>query len=188
MDIIIKATIIILIIMAMFVCWGLYTRSKFTILLTQINEEDSEIDSALIKRFDALAKMLDFPKSDSEHEAKALAGAVNLHKSMDMAERSFANHQMDELSEKLSTLTEKHPELKASKNYRKLQLSISEAEEHLQKSRKLYNMNVLAYNHLLKSWPERIIGLAMHQKAKEFFEEEEEYDEPKRENVSGIKY
>ena len=165
--------IIVIIVVVIIVGWCIATRNKFARILVKIGEADSGIDVALTKRFDTLTKMLDVTKGYSEHEAKVLSNIVSLRKGMSIAERGVANHQMDELSGKISILAENYPELKASENYKQLQLSVAEVEEHLQASRRIYNMNVSSFNQLLASWPASIIGSAMRQTPKDFFEAEE---------------
>ena len=153
--------------------WYISTRNHFARLVVKIDESESGIDVALTKRYDTLTKMLDVTKGYSKHEAEVLSHIVQLRKGMSIAERGVANHQMDELTEKISVLVENYPELKASENYKRLQISVAEVEEHLQASRRIYNMNVSAFNQLLVSWPASIVGANMKHTPKDFFEMEE---------------
>ena len=165
--------VIVVVIIAIIFFWCISTRNRFARLTVKINESDSGVDVALTKRFDTLTKMLDVTKGYAKHEAEILTNIVNLRSGMSMTERCTANHQMNELSEKLSILVENYPELKSSENYKQLQISISEVEEHLQAARRIYNMNVSSFNQLLTSWPASIIGSSMHQTPKDFFEADE---------------
>jgi LemA protein len=152
--------------------WSIWTRNKFARLLVKIIESDSGIEVALTKRFDTLYKMLDVVKGYAKHEAEVLTAVVKLRKGMSLAERSNANSQMDELAGKINLLAESYPDLKASINFKEMQTSVVEVEEHLQAARRIYNMNVSQYNQLLASWPQSIIGNIMKLTNKSFFEAE----------------
>jgi LemA protein len=155
------------------VLWYVSTRNRFARLAVKITESDSGIDVALTKRYDTLTKMLDITKGYAKHEAEVLAGVVKLRKGMSMGERSAANVRMDELAGKINVLAESYPALKASENYKELQRSVADVEEHLQAARRIYNMNVSYFNQLLASWPASIVGNGMGQARKDFFEAEE---------------
>jgi LemA protein len=154
------------------ILWYVSTRNRFARLAVKITESDSGIDVALTKRYDTLTKMLDVTKGYAKHEAEVLANIVKLRRGMSMDERGAANRQMDELAGKINILAEGYPELKASENYKQLQISVTEVEEHLQAARRIYNMNVSQFNQLLVTWPASVVGSQMGQRPKDFFEAE----------------
>lgn len=127
-------------------------------IFLKIRESDSDISVALTKRYDTLTKMLDATKGYAKHEAERLAEIVKLCKGMSMGERGEAKRRMDELAGRINVLAEAYPGLKASENFRQLQFSIVEVEEHLQAVRRIYNMNVSQFNRLLVSWPSSMVG------------------------------
>lgn len=127
-------------------------------IFLKIRESDSDIGVALTKRYDTLTKMLDATKGYAKHEAELLAEIVKLCKGMSMGERGEAKRRMDELAGRINVLAEAYPDLKASENFRQLQFSIVEVEEHLQAARRIYNMNVSQFNRLLVSWPSSMVG------------------------------
>jgi LemA protein len=155
------------------ILWYVSTRNRFARLAVKITESDSGIDVALTKRYDTLTKMLDVTKGYAKHEAEVLANVVKLRGGMSMAERGEANRKMDELAGRLNILAEGYPELKASENYKQLQISVTDVEEHLQAARRIYNMNVSAFNQLLASWPAGMVGSGMNHTPKDFFEADE---------------
>ena len=80
---------------------------------------------------------------------------------------------MNENMNKINVLAENYPELKSNENYKALQLSISDVEEHLQASRRLYNSNVSIYNQLLVTFPTSSIAKSKGMTKKDFFEAED---------------
>ena len=170
MELIALAAVIVVILSV--VIWYVMTMNRFATIAVKITESDSGIDVALTKRFDTLTKMLDVTKAYAKHEAEVLANIVQLRKGMGMGERAVANQQMDELAGRINILAESYPELKASENFKQLQLAVSEVEEHLQAARRIYNMNVSLFNQLLATWPSGIVGRQRGHTPQTFFEAE----------------
>ena len=162
------------------ILWYISTMNRFAQLAVKVTESDSGIDVALTKRFDTLSKMLDVTKAYAKHESEVLAGLVKLRKGMPMDERIAASQQMDEVTGRINVLAESYPELRSSENFKQLQIAIAEVEDHLQAARRIYNMNVSAFNQLLVTWPSSIVGKQHRHEKKVFFEA----DEQKKKDVS----
>ena len=156
------------------VAWYISTMNAFARLAVKVTESDSGIDVALTKRFDTLTKTLDVCKGYAKHEAEVLEKVVKMRRGhMNLDEKKEVNQQMDEVSGKINILAEAYPDLKASENFKQLQLAINDVEEHLQAARRIYNMNVSLFNQMLAAWPSSIIGRQNGHTPKEFFQAEE---------------
>ena len=171
--------IIIAVIILIFIIWYISTSNKLNRSIVKIDEALSGIDVALTKRYDVLTKMIDVVKAYSKHEKETLFKVINLRKDVSIKERNDANHAMDENFKKINIVAENYPELKSNENYKTLQQSITDVEEHLQAARRLYNSNVSLYNQLLVSFPTSSIAKSKGMTKKEFFEA----DEVKKEDV-----
>lgn len=123
--------------------------------------------------------MIEVVKSYAKHEKETLFEVIKLRKDMSIKEINDVNRVMDENFRKINVVAESYPELKSSENYKTLQKSIVDVEEHLQASRRLYNSNVSLYNQLLVSFPTSIVANNKKMTKKEFFE----IDETKKEDV-----
>ena len=174
--IILIAIIVILFIIAI---WYISTSNKLNRAIVKIDESLSGIDVALTKRYDVLTKMIDVVKSYAKHEKETLFEVIKLRENMSKKEKNEANQAMDENFKKINIIAEKYPELKSSENYKTLQQSIVDVEEHLQAARRLYNSNVSLFNQLLVSFPTSSIAKNKGMVKKEFFEA----DEIKKEDV-----
>ena len=149
--------------------WFIMTMNTFARLAVKVTEADSGIEVALTKRFDTLTKMLDVTKAYAKHESETLGRLVTLRKGMSPDEKNAASRKMDEVAGGINILAEAYPELRSSENFKELQGTIAEVEEHLQAARRIYNMNVSAFNQLLVSWPASIVGNVKGHTAKVFF-------------------
>lgn len=171
--------IIIAIIIFIFVVWYISTINKLNRLVVKIDESLSGIDVALTKRYDVLTKMIDVVKGYAKHEKETLFEVIKLRSNMSLQEKSEANHSMDENLKKINIIAESYPELRSNENYKTLQQSIVDVEEHLQAARRLYNSNVSLYNQQLVTFPTSIVGNNKGMVKKDFFEA----DEVKRNDV-----
>ena len=165
--------IAVVVIILIFVIWYISTSNKLNRSVVKIDEALSGIDVALTKRYDVLTKMIDVVKSYTKHEKETLFEVINLRKDMSIKERNDANRAMDENLKKINVVAESYPELKSSENYKTLQQSIADVEEHLQAARRLYNSNISLYNQLLVSFPTSSIAKNKGMTKKEFFEADE---------------
>ena len=171
--------IVVAIVVVILVGWYIGTSNKLNRAVVKIEEADSGIDVALTKRYDALTKMLEITKGYAKHEKETLREVINLRKGMSIAEKQDANNKMTETFGKINVLAEAYPELKSSENFKTLQLSVADVEEHLQAARRLYNANISSYNQEIVSFPTSIVAGMKGFVKKEFFEA----DEAKKEDV-----
>ncbi len=165
--------IAVVIIILVIVIWYIATSNKLNRAVVKIDEALSGIDVALTKRYDVLTKMIDVVKSYAKHEKETLFEVIKLRDHMSIKEKNDANRAMDENFRKLNVVVENYPELKSSENYKTLQQSIADVEEHLQAARRLYNSNVSLYNQLLVSFPTSSIAKKKGMTKKDFFEADE---------------
>lgn len=165
--------IIILLLVVIAVIWYISTSNKLNRYIIKIEEANSGIDVALTKRYDVLTKMIDVVKSYAQHEKETLFEVINLRKGMSLEEKNVENAKMTKNLEKINVVAEAYPELKSSENYKTLQQSIIDVEEHLQAARRMYNSNVSMYNQMLVMFPSSIVANSKSLTKKSFFEAED---------------
>lgn len=166
--------IIALILVVAIIFWAIATSNRLKVLLIKITESDSGIDVALTKRYDTLTKLIDVVKAYAKHETDLFERVIKLRSGMSLAEKSEVNQHMDEAMGRINVLAENYPELRSSDNYKQLQEAIMDAEDHLQASRRVYNMNVSSFNQAITVFPSSIIAGIEKHSPKEFFEIEEQ--------------
>lgn len=141
--------------------------------IIKIDEAESGIDVALTKRYDVLTKQLDIVKAYAKHEAETFEKVIELRKGMTIAEKNAAAAQMGELQSKINVVAENYPELRSAENFRMLQASVNDTEEHLQAARRAYNANVSSYNQKIIVFPSSIVASIRKLTKRDFFEAEE---------------
>ena len=171
--------IIVIVIVLIIVGYFISISNGLNRSLVKIDEANSGIDVALTKRYDVLTKMIDVVKGYTKYEQETIFKTIELRQGMTMQEKSDANAAMEENFTKISALAENYPDLKASENYKELQLAIADVEEHLQAALRLYNSNVSIYNQKIVTFPSSVIANSKGMTRKEFFNAEDK----KREDV-----
>ncbi|MDR1642979.1 MAG: LemA family protein [Clostridiales bacterium] len=159
--------------------WAIGASNLFKSLDVKVKEADSGIDVALVKRYDTLVKLMDVVKAHARHEMDVLSHIAKLRTGMGTKEKADLSRQLDVAAERINAVAEAYPELRSSASYKQLQDAILDAEDHLQAARRVYNMNVSAYNQSIVQFPASLIAEATRCQMKEFFEAESH----KREDV-----
>lgn len=153
--------------------WFIITHNKLKRTFIKMEEANSGIDVALTKRYDLLTKMVDTVKGYMKHEKDTLLEVINLRRNMTIDEKIIENDKMTKNIEKINLLVENYPELKANENFKILQQSILEVEEHLQAARRMYNSNVSMFNQMVVTIPSNIVAAMLKMEKQKFFEAEE---------------
>lgn len=168
MEILYFAVFIIVVILLVYIV--IY--NKFVRLNNNIKEASSGIDIALVKRFDLISNLVNTVKGYSEHE-KSLLESITLARNNLESNRAASDAALDSAVERLNVVIESYPELKASAQFLNLQKNLTNVEEHLSASRRLYNRSVTNYNDLRLSFPASIIANAHKFQAFDLFRVDE---------------
>ena len=89
---------------------------------------------------------------------------------MSPEEKNAENAKMSRNLDQINVLAESYPELRSNENFKTLQQSIVEVEEHLQAARRVYNSNVSTFNQMIVTFPTSIIANSKSLTSKAFFE------------------
>ena len=154
------------------IIWAVRASNRFKAMLVKIREADSGVDVALTKRFDTLTKLVDVVKAYAKHETELITDTIKLRASMGMEEKAEASRRMDAAAQQLSVVAEAYPALRSSENYKQLQEAIAEAEDHLQGARRVYNLNVSAFNQAIAQFPASMVANITRHTPQPFFEAE----------------
>ena len=164
---------IIAVVVVIAVMWYIGTMNGLRAAELKVDEADSGIDVALTKRYDVLTKQLAVVKEYASHESKTLYETIKLRQGMSMAEKKEAVSKMNEVASQIQITAEAYPELKSNENFKMLQNSITDVEEHLQAARRLYNANVTSFNTKIVMFPASIVANNLGLTKRDLFEAED---------------
>ena len=169
--------IFLLILVALVVLVGVvYVLMRNSIIASRnrVEEAWSGIDVQLKRRHDLVPNLVEAVKGYATHE-RATFEAVTKARSQAMAATGVGDTAQAEsaLSGALGNLrvvAEQYPELRATENFQQLQNQLSELEDEIQASRRIYNSNVQSYNTKIQQFPVSIVADQGNFTDREFFE------------------
>ncbi len=169
MPVIIAVIAVLLLLLIIYIAIG----NKLSRAQVKIDEAESGIDVALTKRYDVLTKQLDIVKGYAAHESETIRQVIELRRGMPMSEKAAAVSAMNAMQDRINVVAEAYPQLRSADNFRTLQNTVNDTEEHLQAARRAYNANVSAFNQMLVTFPDSVVAGMRHLTAREFFQAEE---------------
>ena len=129
---------------------GIGYKNSFVVLSNQVEEAFSTMDVYLKKRWDLIPNLVETVKGYAKHEKETFKDVVELRNSsyskMNSDEKIAANQQLQQGIARIMALAESYPELKASENFKDLNLQLTEVEKDISNARKFYNGAVKNYN------------------------------------------
>ena len=166
--------IVVIALVVIGVIWYIATRNSMIGSRNRVEESWSGIDVQLKRRHDLVPNLVQTVKGYATHEqavfektTEARAQAMAAHGVGDSAQ---AESKLTSALADLRAVAENYPDLRATENFQQLSRNLSELEDEIQASRRIYNSNVQAYNTKIQVFPNSIIanqgGFTEH----EFFE------------------
>ncbi len=168
------ALIVVVVIILIAVLWYVSTRNGIIASRNRVEESWSGIDVQLKRRHDLVPNLVETVKGYATHEqqvfenvtkARADAMATTGVEDTARAEGALTRAMAD-----LRAVAENYPDLKATENFQQLSRNLSELEDEIQASRRIYNSNVQSYNTKIQQFPASIVASQSNFEDKEFFE------------------
>ena len=86
------------------------------------------------------------------------------------AEASKAESQLTAALGGLRVVAEQYPQLRATENFQQLQAQLSETEDQIQITRRVYNDTVQTYNTLIQQFPASVLANQFNFEPRQFFD------------------
>ena len=149
-------------------------RNSIIAARNRVEEAWSGIDVQLKRRHDLIPNLVESVKGYATHERKTFE---NVTKARSQAMGASGVEQVGKAENALSAalgqlrvVAEQYPDLRATENFQQLQNQLSELEDEIQASRRIYNSNVQSYNTKIQQFPMSIVANQGNFEDKEFFE------------------
>jgi LemA protein len=140
----------------------------------RVDESWSGIDVQLKRRHDLVPNLVETVKGYATHERetfeKVTQARANAMQASGPAQASAAEGLLNAALTDLRAVAEQYPELRATENFQQLSRNLSELEDEIQASRRIYNSNVQAYNTKIQIFPNSVVASSGGFTAREFFE------------------
>ncbi len=181
-------TIALIVIGALIVIAVLYFIAKRNSIIAARNRVDeswSGIDVQLKRRHDLVPNLVETVKGYAAHESqtfeKTTKARAEAMQAQGVEETAQAEQKLTQALADVKAVAENYPELRATENFQQLSRNLSELEDEIQASRRIYNSNVQSYNTDIEQFPGSIVANQGNFTAREFFEIE---DKSEREPVA----
>ncbi len=146
----------------------------------RVDEAWSGIDVQLKRRHDLVPNLVEAVKGYATHEQstfeKVTQARAAAMQASGPAQASEAEGMLSQALGGLRVVAEQYPELRATENFQQLTRNLSELEDEIQASRRIYNSNVQAYNTKIQIFPNSVVANSGGFTAREFFEIEDPGD------------
>ena len=140
----------------------------------RVDESWSGIDVQLKRRHDLVPNLVETVKGYATHERetfeKVTQARAQAMQAQGPAQSSAAEGLLNAALTDLRAVAEQYPDLRATENFQQLSRNLSELEDEIQASRRIYNSNVQAYNTKIQIFPNSVVASSGGFTAREFFE------------------
>ncbi len=170
-------TVVLIVIAALVILAVLYfilTRNSIIGSRNRVDEAWSGIDVQLKRRHDLVPNLVETVKGYAQHERETFEKVTQARaaamQATGPAEAGPAEGLLTQALGGLRVVAEQYPELRATENFQQLSRNLSELEDEIQASRRIYNSNVQAYNTKIQIFPNSVVAGSGGFTAREFFE------------------
>jgi LemA protein len=140
----------------------------------RVDEAWSGIDVQLKRRHDLVPNLVETVKGYATHEQqvfeKTTRARAEAMQAASVQSTQDAEAKLSGALTELRAVAEQYPDLRATENFQQLQRDLTEIEDEIQASRRIYNSNVQAYNTKIQIFPNSIVAGIGGFDAREFFE------------------
>ena len=136
----------------------------------------AQIEAALKRRHDLIPNLVEAVKGYAKHEQKTFEDVTKARSTAVKADAGAppqaagAEAILGAAIGRLMVVAEQYPELRATENFQQLQRELSETENQIQITRRVYNDTVQTYNTQVQVFPAVLVAKAFGFAPREFFQ------------------
>lgn len=131
----------------------------------KINQNASNIDVQLEKRFATLTKLIDAVSSQAKFDKDTLLSITKFRANVSDSDLNKKGELLDKISKGINVAFEAYPELGADKSFKILMTEASIIEKEIAAARRLYNSDVTIFNSAIYTFPSNVAILKKGYKA-----------------------
>jgi LemA protein len=166
--------IFVIAVVVLLVLFAVVTYNALVKSRNKVDEAWSGIDVQLKRRHDLVPNLVETVKGYAAHERETLESVTAARQEAVQAEgpeqSERAEAKLTSALGAINALAEAYPQLRAAENFQALQADLTEIEDEIQASRRIYNANVQDYNTRIQVFPNVLIAGPMSFTARKFFE------------------
>jgi LemA protein len=152
--------------------WLIYNR-----MISRRNAVDNswaQIETALQRRHDLIPNLVESVKGYASHERQTFEQVTKARTTAVAAEapgtQAAAEDALTAAVGQLMVVAEQYPQLRATENFQQLQSQLSDTEDQIQITRRVYNDTVQTYNTMIQQFPANLVANNFHFEPRQFFD------------------
>ena len=165
---------VVAVVLILFLILGIWIYNGLVKARNQVKNAWSDIDVQLKRRHDLVPQLVAAVKGYADYEKATFTAVTELRARSEAAahlpEKANLEDAIEQAMHRLVAVAEDYPDLKADENFRQLQSTLADVEDHLQYARRFYNGAVKQLNTLIESFPNLLIARPLGFASAEFFE------------------
>jgi LemA protein len=134
----------------------------------------AQIEAALQRRHDLIPNLVESVKGYAKHERQTFEEVTKARSTAVAAKapgsQAAAEDTLTAAIGRLMVVAEQYPDLRATENFQQLQTQLSETEDQIQITRRVYNDTVQTYNTFIQIFPPSVIANAFSFEPRAFFD------------------
>ena len=162
----------------------LYVKSVYNTLV-QLDETVkgawAQVENQLQRRYDLIPNYVETVKAYAKHEKEVFVKVTEARSKVagakSIQEKIQANNELSSALARLLVVVERYPQLKANRNFIRLQDELAGTENRIAVARRRFNEAVRLYNTKLRSFPTNIIASLFGFEKAQFFQVPKERQE-----------
>ena len=165
--------LIITIVATVLILYIIWVFNRLITLKNRVEKGWAQIDTQLQRRYDLIPNLVETVKGYAKHESEVFEKITEARSKTVSAgtvgEKAQADSDITNTLKSLFAVAEAYPDLKASANFRELQIELTNTENRISFARQFYNDTVAVFNTRLQQFPTNIIGNMLKFKPFDFF-------------------
>jgi len=154
--------IVLVVIVALIVIALVALYNRFVRYRNRVDNSWAQIEVQLKRRWDLIPNLVETVKGYAAHERGTFEAVTearaNAQRAQGPADTAAAEGILGQALGRLFAVAEAYPQLRASENFQQLQAELTNTEDQIAASRRIYNGNVQSYNTKIQTFPNSVIA------------------------------
>ena len=167
------ALIVIVVIVVLLLLSVMLSYNRFISGRNAVQTAWADVDTELKRRYDLVPNLVNTVQGYAAHERGVFEEVTRARAAAQTAQgpaaASDAEGPFVAALGRLFAVAENYPELKANQNFLQLQATLSDTEDRIQSSRRVYNDTVQSFNRRVQAFPSNVIAGWFHFQSAQFF-------------------
>ena len=167
----------LIVIVALLVLVGLFVWLTYNRMVGRRQAVDNswaQIEAALQRRHDLVPNLVESVKGYAKHEQSTFENVTKARSAAmaakQPAEQAQAEDALTAALGRVNVVAEQYPALRATENFQQLSANLSDTENQIQITRRVYNDTVQTYNTMCQIFPNSVVANMFNFESRQFFD------------------